>query len=228
MKIRRFFRKNLMVLENFLSNWKKIVSLLLVMLLSVVVFIGVIHFWIHGNYSDKKYSNIDEAPKMKVAIVFGAGLDESGTGDILSDRVQTGIDLYEAGKVQKIIMSGDNRTEFHDEPSAMMKQAQEAGVPDYALQPDYAGRRTYDTCLRAKKIFKVDEAILVTQDFHMDRALYTCDSVGIDVVGVSANRHNYKGGNLYALRDYFALVKAVWEINVDQPDNVVLGDVIEL
>ena len=230
MKIKRYIRSKIFGLRKFLSNWKKVLSLVLVLVLTVVSFILILHFWIANTYSDKKYSysEIEDIPETKVAIIFGAGLNEEGTGAFLTDRVKTGVELYKAGKVQKLIMSGDNRTEFHDEPTAMINLALEEGVPEHALQADYAGRRTYDTCLRARKIFKVEDAILITQNFHMDRAMYTCDSLGIDVIGVSSNRNKYEGQTWYAVRDYFALIKAVWEINVDEPDNVVLGDVIEL
>ncbi|KKQ35265.1 MAG: hypothetical protein US52_C0030G0017 [candidate division WS6 bacterium GW2011_GWA2_37_6] len=230
MKNKRFLRSKILSLRNFFSNWKKVLSLILIILLTAVAFVLIIHFWTANTYSDKKYSyeEIEDVPETKVAIVFGAGLDEEGTGAFLTDRVKTGVELYKAGKVQKLIMSGDNRTQYHDEPTAMINLAKEEGVPDHALQADYAGRRTYDTCLRARKIFKIEEAILITQNFHMDRALYTCDSLGIDVIGVSADRSDYKDQTMYTIRDYFALIKAVWELNVDEPDNVVLGDVIEL
>lgn len=230
MKIRRFIRNKIFVIKGFFSNWKKMLSLILIIFLSILIPLLILHYWIANSYSDRKYSHkeIDQVPEEKVAIIFGAGLDEQGAGNILKDRVKAAADLYKEGKVQKLIMSGDNRTEYHDEPTAMINYALEEGVPEYALQPDYAGRRTYDTCLRAKKVFKVEEAILVTQEFHMDRALYTCNSLGIDSIGVTSDLHDYKGELWYRVRDYFALVKAVWELNVDEPDNVVMGDVIEL
>lgn len=230
MKVRRFIRGKLFALKKFFSSWKKILALVLLFIFSFSILIMIVHLWVANSYSDRKYSydQLDEIPEKKVAIVFGAGLDEEGAGDYLTDRVMTGVELYKEGKVNKLIMSGDNRTEYHDEPSAMIDLALEEGVPEYALQPDYAGRRTYDTCARAKKIFKIDEAILVTQDFHMDRALYTCDSLGIDVIGITSNISEYKNENIQAIRDYFALIRAIWDLHIDEPNDVVLGDVIEL
>jgi len=155
-----------------------------------------------------------------VAIVFGAGLKDNKPGKVLGDRVLTAVELYKAKKVQKIIMSGDNRRADYDEPTAMALMAKQEGVPENVIEIDHAGKRTYDTCYRAKHIFDVDSAILVTQDFHMDRALYLCNSLGIDSVGMLSNLSEYPGETKYKLRDYFALIKAVWEINVDRPDNI--------
>jgi SanA protein len=102
----------------------------------------------------------------------------------LRDRVDTAIDLYRAGKVQKLLMSGDNQIAEYNEPADMMAYAITQGVPAQDIQPDYGGRRTYDTCYRAKSIFQVDAAILVTQQFHLPRALFTCRALGINAQGV--------------------------------------------
>ncbi|NLE77262.1 MAG: DUF218 domain-containing protein, partial [Chloroflexi bacterium] len=95
----------------------------------------------------------DDAPPQRVAVVFGAAVY---SGDVLSpmlrDRVETAVELYHAGKVEKLLMSGDNRFIHYNEPGAMMKYAQSLGVPEADLAPDYAGRRTYDTCYRARHI----------------------------------------------------------------------------
>ncbi|MEZ4555940.1 MAG: ElyC/SanA/YdcF family protein [Caldilineaceae bacterium] len=107
------------------------------------------------------------------------------------DRVDTAIALYQAGKVDKLLMSGDNSTPEYDEPGAMMAYAIAQGVPAADIQPDYAGRRTYDTCYRAQAIFHVEDAVLVTQAFHLPRALFTCHNLGLDAQGVIADRRIY-------------------------------------
>jgi len=109
----------------------------------------------------------------------------------LADRVWTAAALYKAGKVRKLLMSGDNRFINYNEPETMRQYALAQGVPDEDIVLDYAGRRTYDTCYRAEHIFGVQDAILVTQWFHLDRALYTCGKLGIDAVGVAADRRDY-------------------------------------
>ena len=115
------------------------------------------------------------SPAAPAAIVFGAGLWRDGSpSPVLQDRVATAADLYFSGKVKKILMSGDNRFIYYNEPGAMKKFALSLGVPEEDIVLDYAGRRTYDTCYRARAIFGLKEAILVTQSFHLPRALILC------------------------------------------------------
>jgi SanA protein len=131
---------------------------------------------------------IDSVPEYPVAIVFGAWVRPSGKlSAMLADRVKMGVELYQAGKVQALLLTGDNSLDYYNEPEAMRQYALDLGVPDAALVLDYAGFRTYDSCYRARDIFKVDRAILVTQAFHLDRALLTCNGLNIDSVGVAAD-----------------------------------------
>jgi SanA protein len=136
-------------------------------------------------------------PTRRVAIVFGAGLWRDGSPTpILQDRVETGARLYFAGKVEKLLMSGDNSLVEYNEPEAMRQYAIKLGVPDAEIVLDYAGRRTYDSCYRAKEIFRVQTAILVTQQFHLARALFLCNALGLDGVGVEANNRSYRKSSL--------------------------------
>ncbi|KAF0108314.1 MAG: hypothetical protein FD146_888 [Anaerolineaceae bacterium] len=169
---------------------------------------------------------VDEVPARRVAIVFGAGLWRDGSATpILHDRVAAAADLYRAGKVERILMSGDNRFVDYNEPAAMRELALSLGVPDEAIVLDYAGRRTYDTCYRAKAIFGVTEAILVTQEFHLPRALYLCNRLGVDSVGVEADRRDYRRSSVlyWNLRELLATVNALWEVHISHPLPV-LGD----
>lgn len=201
-----------------------------IVFLSSITIIIIINLWIASTYSSYKFTSINEVPKTRVAIVFGAGLWGDTPSHVLEDRVIAAVELYEEGKVEKIIMTGDNRTSQYDEPGAMIELAKTKGIPDSVLQPDYAGRRTYDSCLRAREIFNIEEAILVTQSFHMNRALYTCNSLGIEALGFVAEERKYKGddNSYYIIRDYLATIKAVWELNVAPPDDVIMGEIIEL
>ena len=132
--------------------------------------------------------NLEDVPEKPVAIIFGAQVNRSGRPSaMLADRVQMGVELYETGKVKALLLTGDNSTVNYNEPEAMRQYALELGVPDAALVLDYAGFRTYDSCYRARDIFQVDQAILVTQAFHLDRALLTCNGLGIVAVGVAAD-----------------------------------------
>ena len=172
--------------------------------------------------------SFDEIPKQKVGIVFGAGLDNNGNpSQVLAERVRVGAELYSSGKVQKLIMSGDNRYENYNEPLAMQKLAIELGVKPKDIQPDFAGRRTFDTCVRAKEIFGVDEAILVTQQFHMNRALYICNKTGIESYGVVPVGARPVYEKYYQVRDIIYLVVAFVDVNIRRPE-VVLGDKINI
>jgi SanA protein len=178
------------------------------------------------NYSSSRIFNQDEVSAHRVAIVFGAGLLRDGTPTaILRDRVKTAADLYQAGKVEKILMSGDNRVVNYNEPAAMLDYAVQLGVPPEVIVLDYAGRRTYDTCYRARHIFGLESAILVTQAFHMPRAVYSCNQLGLNSVGVIANNQSYRRSSLFYwnVREVLATFTALWDIHISHPVPV-LGD----
>ena len=143
----------------------------------------------------------------------------------LHDRIATAVDLYQRGLVKKLLLTGDNRVVNYNEPEAMRRVAVKLGVPIEDLVLDYAGRRTYDSCYRAREIFGVQRAILVSQAFHLDRALYLCDSFGIDSIGVAADRRTYSSSTQtwWSVREAAATVIAWIDVNVTRPTPV-LGD----
>ncbi len=163
---------------------------------------------------------LEDVPADRVAIVFGAGLRRDGMPTaVLRDRVETAAQLYFEGKAKKLLMSGDNRFDDYNEPEAMRQYARGLGVPEEAIVLDYAGRRTYDTCYRARYIFGVRSAILVTQKFHLSRALFTCNALGLKAVGVQADNYYYlKRSRLYwNVREQFATVGAFWDVYIKKP-----------
>jgi vancomycin permeability regulator SanA len=174
-------------------------------------------------YSLSRVFSPADVPAEPVAIVFGAGLRWDGMPTpVLRDRVATGVALYKAGKVQRLLMSGDNRSADYDEPSAMKRYALQLGVPEAAIVTDHAGLRTYDTCYRARAIFGVRQAILVTQDFHLPRALFTCNALGVTAVGVTADNYSYRRSSLafWNLRETFASLAALWDVIVARPSPI--------
>lgn len=174
-------------------------------------------------YASNRIYQADQAPVERVAIVFGAGLRRDGTPTaILRDRVETGVHLYLNGKVEKLLMSGDNSVENHNEPEAMRQYAVSLGVPTEDIVLDYAGRRTYDTCFRAKAIFGVESALLVTQRFHLPRALFLCNALGVSASGVEANNRIYWKRSLviWNLREQLATTAAFLDIYVDKPSPI--------
>ena len=203
------------------------------MLLKLLVFLAVLAIilllvsrLVTGLYSRPKTYSSSDVPSHRVAIVFGAGLWRNGTATpVLSDRVKTAVNLFLTGKVEKLLMSGDNRFVDYNEPAVMREVALSLGVPQQAIVLDYAGRRTYDTCYRARVIFGVTDAILVTQAFHLPRAIYLCNQLGVNSVGVKADQGIYRKSALlyWNLRELPASVAALWEVNISHPQPL-LGD----
>ncbi len=164
--------------------------------------------------------SVGSAPAGTVAIVFGAGLNRDGQPTvILRDRVETAAQLYHAGKVQKLLLSGDNRFDNYNEPEAMRQYALTLGIPDSSIVLDYAGRRTYDTCYRAKAVFGLSSVLLVTQPFHLPRALFLCNALGLQAAGVQADNHRYWPPLLWIwnLREQLATVGAFLDVYVSRP-----------
>jgi SanA protein len=162
----------------------------------------------------------EQTPARRVAIVFGAEVKKDGTPSVvLRDRVETAVDLYKRGRVEKLVMSGDNRFVGYNEPESMRQYALTLGMPDSDIVLDYAGRSTYDTCYRTKEIFGVNSAILVTQGFHMPRALFLCKAFGIDAVGVEASNYYYlkRSRLIWNTRELLATVKSVWDVYLTRP-----------
>lgn len=192
-----------------------------ILFISITTAIAIPMIWIivQIRFSNSIVS-LKDLEQKKVAIVFGAGLQRDGTpSPILRDRVETAVTLLKENKVEKILFSGDNRFENYNEPGAMQTYALQLGAPLKDIILDFAGRRTYDTCFRAKYIFKVNDAILVTQNFHLPRALFLCNQFKINAVGVSADIRNYSKRSMQAwtLREIFATTTAVWDIFIRKP-----------
>ncbi len=171
-------------------------------------------------------------PHREVAIVLGAGLRSDGKPTLfLRDRLKGAIELYRLGKVDGLLMTGDNHVHSYDEPSAMRDYALDHGVPVGAITLDFAGFDTYDSCVRAHSIFGVTGAIVVTQSYHLPRAVYLCRSAGIDAVGLGmSDWGRYPDGQMatYQGREVLATVKAMWDADVRRPDPRFLGHPVPL
>jgi SanA protein len=176
--------------------------------------------WYTEEYTRPRLHTVEDAPSSQVAIIFGAGLMRDGSPTpVLRDRVATGAQLYFSGKVQKLLMSGDNRFDYYNEPGAMAAYAAGLGVPEEDIVLDYAGRRTYDTCYRARYIFGVEEAILVTQRYHLPRAIYTCNTLGVEAEGIPADLRRYTpiAYTRWRVREIGANLVALWELWIARP-----------
>jgi SanA protein len=193
------------------------------LLLAIILLTGFFPRLVTRWYADSQLYSSSSAPQEQVAIVFGAGLWRDGSpSPVLRDRVATAVELYFSGKVEKLLMSGDNTSIHHDEPGAMRDFALRLGIPEEDIVLDYAGRRTYDTCYRAREIFNIETAILVTQAFHLPRALYTCNILGVDAVGVPADLRQYRQASLvfWNFRETIATAVALWEVHLSLPEPI--------
>lgn len=177
--------------------------------------------WMHA-VADSRIRTTADVPARDVAVVFGAGLWKGRPTPYLAHRLDAAAELYRTGKVKVVLVTGDNSRVEYDEPDAMRVYLTERGVPDGRIVSDYAGFDTWDSCVRAKKIFGVDRAVLVTQGFHIKRAIALCDAAGIESYGVGvAEPHDsvwYYGGT----RELFAAGKAALDV-VLEPDPHFLG-----
>jgi len=163
-----------------------------------------------------------DAPRAEVAVVFGAGLWDGEPSPYLAHRLDAAATLYRAGRVKVVLVTGDNSRKDYDEPDAMRAYLAKHGVPRGRVVTDYAGFDTWDSCVRAKKIFGVDKAVLISQNFHIRRAVALCDAAGVDSYGVGVDdKHDvtwYYGGT----RELFAAGKALLDV-VFEPNPQFLG-----
>lgn len=168
-----------------------------------------------------RYTDPARLPAERVAIVFGAGLRPNGRPSrMLADRIQAAADLYHTEQVQKLLMTGDNSRLEYNEVAAMRQYAQELGVPRHDITLDYAGFNTYQSCYRARVIFGVERAILVTQAYHLPRAVYTCRQLGVTATGLGTpdwNRYRQVSMILYTIRETLATVNALWQVHITHP-----------
>lgn len=170
-----------------------------------------------------RHTSVSKVPHRHVAIVFGAGLyDGDKPTSYLRERVQTAVDLYKGKRVDKLLMTGDNSTVSYNEPAAMRKLAEKLGVPKGDIVLDYAGRDTYDSCYRARHIFDVTSGTVVTQGYHLPRALMTCRGLGIDAIGVAAEHQSRDFTISYIMREWLSTGKAVFQL-VTKPKPPILG-----
>ena len=173
------------------------------------------------------YSTPQEVPSQRVAIVFGASVWSDGTpSPMLADRLDGAIGLYHAGQVSKILMTGDNGSAEYNEVVTMQDYALAHGVPEGDITLDYAGFSTYESCYRARAIFGVKAAILVTQNFHIARAVYTCQHLGLKAIGLGTpdwERYSDATMRPAVFREMLACVKALLELHILRPKPTFLG-----
>lgn len=199
-----------------LSFIKKVVVFFLFQItifISIVLFTLLINFLIVFNSKKHIYKTQTNLPEKQTALILGAKVHSDGRlSDILRDRAQTALELYNNKKVQKILISGDHGRENYDEVNAIKDFLLEKKVNPKDIFLDHAGFDTYDSLYRARDIFKVNSLIIVTQEFHLARSIYIAKSLNIDAVGMKADKQNYWGIQRSKAREILARVKAFFNV----------------
>ena len=183
--------------------------------------------------STKKYihASADELQKHEVVLIPGALVFSDGRlSNMTKDRADKGIELYQKGLVNKILVSGDHGTNGYDEVNTIRNYILEKGIPAEDVFMDHAGFTTFNSMYRARDIFKVRDMIIVTQDFHLPRAVFLARSLGMDAEGLNSSVKNYSKRNVAYLnmREWSARIKAFLQVNIFHSKPRFLGEVIPI
>lgn len=197
-------------------KFKKLIILFICVVSIVIVAVWATNYRVKSRTENVIYSSLTDVPKTKVAIIFGAGINGDKPSRYLKDRLDAGISLYKNNKVDKILLSGDNGRDEHDELTVMKLYCYKNGVDTNKIYIDYAGFDSYSTMYRAKHIFKVDTAILVSQKYHLNRCVFLGDKLGVKSYGYSADRGVYPGYKYYSFREKLSITKSVFDVMRDR------------
>ena len=194
-----------------INKFVKIAALSILVMIVFIVYsnVAIYRAGLAGIYE------VDQAPQADAAIVLGAKVFSSGAvSQVLADRLDTGIELYQKSRVRKLLLTGDHGQVTYDEVNNMRLYALQRGVPEEDIFMDHAGFSTYDSMYRARDVFKVKKAIIVTQEFHLPRAMYIARKMGLEVSGVQADKRQYVGENYLFYREVLARTKAVAQLAI--------------
>lgn len=214
------------IFQNLNFSWKRIT--LYCMLFVVFLFVWS-NVWISYESKDFVQSETNQLPSCKVGLLLGTSkmLKNGNQNPFFTYRINATIQLYKAGKIKHVLISGDNSTKAYNEPEDMMNELIAAGIPADKISLDYAGFDTYDSVLRANKIFGQYSFIVISQRFHAERAVYIARRYGFDVWGFAAQDVSTSKSFMTHVREYFARVKAYVEVKLGV-DPYFLGEQIEI
>jgi SanA protein len=189
-----------------------------------------VNAWVIRRARPQIFEDLPSIRQAQTAIVLGAYVyGKKGTlSPVLQDRVDAAIALYQAGRVDSLLMSGDHGQQDYDEVNAMRHYAESKGVPRSKIFLDHAGFNTYETMVRARRVFQVESAVVVTNRFHLDRAVFLALSQGIRAQGWVADRRRYSDADFYEQREFLARCKAFWFALVWRPQPSFLGPAIPI
>lgn len=196
-------------MKNFLKKHFK--KMLVLALIGLSIVIGM-NWYVRSQTNALIYNSANKVPKESVGIIFGAGIRNGRPSKYLKDRLDAGIELYRQKKIDKILLSGDNGSDEHDELTVMKLYCREHGVDTTKVFLDYAGFDTYSTMYRAKQIFNIESAVLVSQEYHLNRAIYVGNQLGVKSVGMAADVGEYRKYHYVRFRECFTVCKAVIDV----------------
>lgn len=206
---------------------KKMFKILIVIAIISIILVLSINFYVVGIAKNKMIKDNDYSLLKDVdcILILGAGIWGDKPSPMLQDRLDEGVKLYKEGIASKIIMSGDHGREEYDEVNIMKEYAINKGVPSEDIFMDHAGFSTYESIYRAKEIFDADNIVIVTQEYHLYRALYIAEKLDINAYGVNSDSRKYSGQTFRELREILARNKDF--INcIIKPKPTYLGELI--
>lgn len=205
---------------------KKVMRIIIIMIIFLIFIFFLINFYVIKSTKNRILTDFSDIDNVDAILVLGAKVKKDNTpSPMLEDRILGAIDLYNKGVANKIIMSGDHGTKEYDEVNAMKEYVKNVDIPSNDIFMDHAGFSTYDSIYRAKAIFKVKKMIIVTQEYHLYRALYIAKSLGIDAYGYASNLRDYSGQSKREVREILARDKDFIKC-IFKPNPKFLGDEI--
>ena len=216
-----------------MKKFKKTLSIILRILIIVIILLGIMTLAINVymiNYAKEFILTEDELNSNSVdcITVLGASVKSNGTpSNMLEDRLDESVVLYNLAVSNRIIMSGDHKSDSYDEVNTMKSYAIAQGIPSSSIFMDHAGLNTYDSMYRLKNIFEVNKTVIVTQDYHLYRAIYIARELGIEAYGVASNPREYSGQFYRDMREILARVKDYFKV-ILEPESIVTGETISV
>lgn len=205
---------------------KKYLKFILLIPIIIIIIVFSINFYVI-NSTKNQIINIKDLNDVDCIIVLGAGVWGDNPSPMLEDRLLKGIELYNKGVAPKIIMSGDHGQKEYDEVNIMKEYAINAGVPSEDVFMDHAGFSTYESIYRAKEIFGVKNIVIVTQEYHLYRAIYIANKLGLNAYGVNADPRDYAGQLYREVREILARNKDFVK-SIFKPKSTYLGESIPI
>ena len=208
---------------------KKLILILLILGISMSIIVFAINYHVKETTRNQilKNGEYTELRDIDCILVLGAGVWGDKPSPMLEDRLLEGIKLYEEGVSPKIMMTGDNGTNGYDEVNVMKNYAKEKGVPSEDIFMDHAGFSTYESVYRAKAVFEVERVVIVTQEYHLHRALYIANQLGLEAYGVPSDPRQYVGALYREVREILARNKDFVQ-SIFKPEPTYLGEVIPI